>query len=256
MVTISIVSHCQVRMLNLIVTDILRYIDTDFELIITHNVAESACVDIPKNKRIVVIRNTRPQGFGANHNAAFKASSGDFFCVLNPDIRLNSNPFPTLLKLASQEGVGVVAPIIFRPDGSSEDSARKFPSPLELLGKVFGGTSAIHTGSGSVQDPDWVAGMFMLFPSSVFRKLGGFDERYFLYYEDVDICARLALAGYRRLVCQDVSAIHDARRSSHRDMRYAFLHLQSILRFFSSGVYRQIIQRQRAMTTQSTGSRN
>jgi GT2 family glycosyltransferase len=91
MVSISIVSHCQVRILNLIIADILRYLDADFELIITHNVAEHASAEIIKSKKIVVIHNSRPQGFGANHNAAFQASSGDFFCVLNPDIRLNSN---------------------------------------------------------------------------------------------------------------------------------------------------------------------
>jgi N-acetylglucosaminyl-diphospho-decaprenol L-rhamnosyltransferase len=86
--------------------------------------------------------------------------------------------------------------------------------------------------------------MFMLFPREIFKEIGGFDERYFLYYEDVDLCARLTLAGYRILLCNTVSAIHDARRSSHKNLRYMRLHLLSIIRFFFSDVYRQLRQRQ------------
>ena len=91
--------------------------------------------------------------------------------------------------------------------------------------------------------PDWVAGMFMLFPHEVFQNIGGFDERYFLYYEDVDLCARLTLANYRILLCSTVSVVHDARRSSHKNLRYMRLHLTSMLRFFFSSVYRKLQQR-------------
>ncbi len=110
----------------------------------------------------------------------------------------------------------------------------------ELMKKVAGGKSAIWSDAHPVSSPDWIAGMFMLFPRSVFEELHGFDERYFLYYEDVELCARLALAGYKRLVCSDVTVVHDARRSSHGSLRYAVMHLKSIIRFFSSNVYYQI----------------
>jgi GT2 family glycosyltransferase len=76
--------------------------------------------------------------------------------------------------------------------------------------------------------------MFMLFRAETLRSMGGFDERYFLYYEDVDLCARLREAGYEVAVCTEASAIHAARRESRRNLRFAKWHLRSALRFFTS----------------------
>jgi hypothetical protein len=86
---------------------------------------------------------------------------------------------------------------------------------------------------------DWIAGMFMLFPAAVFAKLGGFDEAYFLYYEDVDLCSRLRAQGREVLVSSGVSVIHDARRASHRNPKYLRWHLSSMLRFFLHHFFRQ-----------------
>jgi GT2 family glycosyltransferase len=84
---------------------------------------------------------------------------------------------------------------------------------------------------------DWVGGMFMLLRRDVFETLGGFDERYFLYYEDVDLCARLWSAGMRVMQLRQVSVIHLARRSSHRSLRYLVIHLVSMSRYFLSGSF-------------------
>lgn len=85
----------------------------------------------------------------------------------------------------------------------------------------------------------------MLFPKEVFQEMSGFDTRYFLYYEDVDLCARLALKGYRVALCQNVSVIHDAQRASRNSFFHFKLHLTSLLRFFLSPVYRQLRRRGR-----------
>jgi hypothetical protein len=90
---------------------------------------------------------------------------------------------------------------------------------------------------------DWVAGMFMLFPRTVFAQLNGFDEDYFLYYEDVDLCGRLALAGWRVVVCPASRVVHHAQRSSHRSLTYLRWHITSMLHFFLSPVYRQLCRR-------------
>ena len=85
--------------------------------------------------------------------------------------------------------------------------------------------------------PDWVAGMFMLISSDCFEQIGGFNEKYFLYYEDVDLCTRLKLAGYKIVLCAGVSAVHDARRESHSSLKHFLSHLRSFIRFFLSPVY-------------------
>ena len=240
-VTVSIVSHRQCLLMEKLLSDLSLHCSHDIcDVILTINVEESVPDVSGYNFPVQIIKNHIPQGFGTNHNAAFKFAHGDFFCVLNPDIRLAMNPFPRLLELARQSDVGVVAPRVVNNSGDREDSERRFPTPSELMKKIAGGKSAVWSDVHPVSSPDWIAGMFMLFPRSVFEKLHGFDERYFLYYEDVDLCARLALAGYKRLVCSDVTVVHDARRSSHGNLRYAAMHLKSIFRFFFSDVYRQV----------------
>ncbi len=242
MISISIASHGQGDLVGQALNDLAQFSDQlSFEVILTKNIPENlpftpAYFSYP----LRIVENSSRKGFGANHNAAFKLTSGEFFCVLNPDIRLTMNPFPTLLEFARQSDVGVVAPRVVNKFGQREDSERRFPTPWELMKKIGGGKSAIWSDAHPVSNPDWIAGMFMLFPRSVFEEFQGFDERYFLYYEDVDLCARLALAGYKRLVCSDVTVVHDARRSSHGNFRYASMHLKSIFRFFLSDVYRQV----------------
>lgn len=242
---VSVVSHSQFHLASALLDDLQRYCSRDVStVILTSNVHEQTDFALERyDFPVHIVSNDAPRGFGANHNAAFKLVKGDFFCVLNPDIRLTMNPFPTLLEFARQNDVGVVAPRVVNNSGQREDSERRFPTPWELMKKIAGGKSAIWSDAHPVSSPDWIAGMFMLFPRSVFEELRGFDERYFLYYEDVDLCARLALAGYKRLVCSDVTVVHDARRSSHGNLRYASMHLKSIIRFFSSDVYRQIRKR-------------
>jgi GT2 family glycosyltransferase len=77
----------------------------------------------------------------------------------------------------------------------------------------------------------------MLFPCKVFKEISGFDENYFLYYEDVDLCARLKFYGYKIIHYPFVSAIHKARYDSHHNIRYLLWHIFSIIRFFSSRAY-------------------
>jgi hypothetical protein len=84
----------------------------------------------------------------------------------------------------------------------------------------------------SVFYPEWVAGMFMMFRNSAYKKLNGFDEHFFLYYEDVDICVRAWKVGLKVLACPSVSVVHDARRESRRNIRYLWWHLTSMIRYF------------------------
>ena len=183
--------------------------------------------------KVEIIQNHTPKGFGANHNAVFRRCTESFFCVLNPDVELIENPFPTLLKALNDESIALAAPLIIAPDGSVEDSVRFYPTFASLLFKAFGssdGRFAVKFNE-PIQYPDWVAGMFMLFRSSVFKSLNGFDEGYFLYYEDVDICRRAWLHRMRIAVLPEVVAIHDARRDSRRSLRHMRWHLASMVYF-------------------------
>lgn len=73
----------------------------------------------------------------------------------------------------------------------------------------------------------------MLFQAEDYKRVKGFDEGFFLYYEDVDICARLWKAGCRVLACPKAQVVHDARRASHRNLRYMRWHVSSVVRYLS-----------------------
>ena len=238
--SISIVSHGQANLVHDLLTDIDHYCSgLSLEVLLTLNVEEALPFIVQDYKfPVKVIQNSNPKGFGDNHNAAFKLANGDVFCVLNPDIRLQDNPFPLLLEHITDADVGIVAPSIIIKDHELEDSARHFPTPLKILLKAF---SACKGGDYVIADelvfPDWVGGMFMLFRRKTYADIRGFDQRYFLYYEDVDLCARLTLAGFKIVLCPAAQVIHHAHRSSHRNLKYFKWHLSSMLRFFCSPVY-------------------
>ncbi|MET0507554.1 MAG: glycosyltransferase family 2 protein [Burkholderiaceae bacterium] len=203
-----------------------------------------------------MIDNRVPRGFGENHNAAFRHCLAPFFCVVNPDIEWASEPFAALLdcfdrdRSSAEEGPhppgtpaprvlttpqsrgarGLVAPLVTAPDGRTENTARTLYTFWEMLGQKL-------RPANRGPDADWLAGMFLLFRSDAYRQIGGFDERYFLYIEDVDICSRLRLAGWTLAQCADAIVIHDARNTSHRSPRYTLWHLSGMLRYWLSPAF-------------------
>jgi N-acetylglucosaminyl-diphospho-decaprenol L-rhamnosyltransferase len=228
MITASIVSHGHGIMVRGLVEDLLGCPEVA-RVVVTQNVSEKT--EYPEDGRVEVIRNTQQQGYGANQNAAFASASSPFFCVLNPDIRLKENPFPALLTVLQDAKVAASAPVIVTPENDIEDSARRFPTAMSLVGKALGLSDGTYLDIAGTQNPDWLAGMFLLFRSSAFREVGGFDEKYFLYYEDVDLGWRLRRRGYELRQVQEVRAVHAARRASRRDWQHAQWHLASMARF-------------------------
>ena len=237
MISISIVSHGQCGFVKDLLEDLSVYVAMpSFEVLLTLNIAEAlpfALDSFPYPIR--VISNDTPKGFGANHNAAFRQAIGRWFCVMNPDIRLSHNPFPFMLAELERLQGAVIAPVTLSPLGQCEDSVRRFPTLLSLAMKAFGATDGRYSyAPGDDTFPaNWIGGMFMLFQTENFRRVGGFDEGFFLYYEDVDICVRLWKTGGRVLACPGASVVHEAQRTSRRQFRYMRWHASSAARYFA-----------------------
>lgn len=247
-ITLSIVSHGHAQLLRQLLESIARQCQGELEVFVTENIPEGLEVPEAFPFPLHIIRNHRPRGFGANQNAALRLARGDYLCVLNPDIHLTADPFPALLACLEQNPkAGVAAPLVLTPEGLLEDSARDFPSPWTIFKKALGLNRDRETLSdrleGEALAVDWVAGMFLLFPSNVFRQVGGFDEDFFLYYEDVDLCSRLHSRGLEVMLSPTVTVVHDARRESHRNLKYLRWHLTSMLRFFLYHFFRKLTAR-------------
>ncbi|HUO44195.1 MAG TPA: glycosyltransferase family 2 protein [Burkholderiales bacterium] len=233
-VTVSVVSHGQAALVGELLSDLDAHCSTGLTVILTLNIAEPLPFAPTDFKfPVAIIRNAAARGFSANHNAAFRLTQTEYFCVVNPDVRLSRDPFPPLLDRLQDGVIGVAAPLVLDPSGKIEDSARRFPTPFGILKKALSARRDIDYAIGAEPVfPDWVAGMFMLFRSATFGAIGGFDEGYFLYYEDVDICWRLRRKGMRPVLVPAAGIVHNARRESHRNARYRVWHATSMARFF------------------------
>lgn len=216
--------------------------DVSMEVILTLNVPEPSPLEgLRLSYPVRVVENQRPAGFAVNHNNAFRHASGEYFCVINPDIAFQREIFTELIRELNDPNTGAVAPGLVDGEGKKQDSYRRLPTPLRLLSRYVGRERAgdlVPVGNDGRAQPDWIAGMFLVMRSEVFRELGGFDERYFLYFEDVDLGVRARIAGYRLVVNTRLRAVHEARRDSHRKFAFMAMHLKSAGRFFLSRSYR------------------
>ena len=231
--TLSVVSHRQNALVNQLLEDVQRVYVDRVALVLTQNAPDPVPFATGKlTFPLEIIVNRERKGFGENHNAAFRRCRTPYFCVCNPDIRLASDVFPALLQALDDPRAAVAGPLVRSPAGRIEDSARRFPSAAALLKKLFvDSREADYPTDRGPREVDWLAGMFMLFRSDSYRSIGGFDEAYFLYYEDVDICYRLHSSGATVIFEPRVEVTHDARRASRRDPSLALHHLASMLRF-------------------------
>lgn len=238
---ISVVSHQDGALVKKLLGDLTQ--DgwrgaVDFEVVITLNVPEDeAWLDASFPFPIHIIRNDKPRGFGANHNSAFRLMNSKAFAVVNPDIRLGQFHLSSLWDCLDRSNAGVCGPLVLDTSNKVEDSARRFPTLRSLFSRVIsGGGEADYNAGRSPLQVDWVGGMFLLFKSAAFKKIAGFDERYFMYMEDVEICRFLHSHGYDVFWVTETSVIHDAQRASHFNARHLGWHLTSVLRYlFSRG---------------------
>lgn len=234
-VSISVVIHNQVELVAELLTDLNSVTSNNFEVILTCNTTTDELPAGNYKYPIKVIRNNIPKGFGANHNAAANLAQGDFFAVVNPDIRLSSFSFQALLDVFDEPLVGAAAPVVLSVDGHIEDSVRRFPTLSRLFNRtVLGRRTPDYTWQDNPIPVDWVAGMFMLFRTETFQKIGGFDdEKFFMYMEDVDICRRLHRFGLSVTVQPMARVVHNAQRASRRKIQHVRWHVVSAVRYFT-----------------------
>lgn len=241
--TVSVVSHGQMPLLNALIADLILYAAPQLKrLIVTLNVPEpgDVCGDGAPFE-VIVRRNEQPLGFGANHNRAFGHCETEWFAVLNPDLRLSDDALGRLLA-AREPGDGLIAPVILNADGTPADSARRLPTPLSLARRRL--RRPPHAPDA---DFEWLAGMCLVLSSEAFRSLGGFDERYFMYCEDIDLSLKMRLAGWRLHRVAGARVVHDARRDSHRSAMHLKWHVTSLVRFWTSAVFWSYLRRRREL---------
>lgn len=158
-----------------------------------------------------VVRNAVPVGFGQNHNGVLapvvSGREARYVLVLNDDTELTPGSITALVRHADERpGVGATGPRLLWPDGSPQHSFYAFPS---LRGTVLASFRPSLLPDTPIEaGPGWLGGACLLLRAEALRKVGMFDTRYFLFFEDVDLAARLYEGGWTIDVCRTSSVIH------------------------------------------------
>lgn len=170
-----------------------------------------------------VVRLADNRGFSAGVNAGLARATGDAIAVINPDAVVEPGAFDTLMDvLASTPAAGLVAPLVVHPSGTAETSVGRFPTAarernhalwLDRTLGLEGRTCAFPETTGTV---DWASGCAWLLRADAVRAVGPLDERYFMYFDDVDYCRRLWSAGWTVVATRAARVAHDAGHGSTR----------------------------------------
>ncbi|MCB0475615.1 MAG: glycosyltransferase family 2 protein [Flavobacteriaceae bacterium] len=229
--------------------------------------AVESFLEIPLSKRLFLIDNSpttyfkntfdhpdveyiyhaENRGFGAAHNCIINSLKGfsKYHLVLNPDVAFEPAVILQLIReLDQDDSLTMIAPKVLYTDGSFQHTCRRYPSFIELilrnsaiLRKVFKRT--ISKGEYADRDlsqsfyPDFLHGCFHLYKTKDFIDLKGFDTRYFLYMEDMDICRKIDRSGKKKMYFPQVQITHAFQKGSSRNFRLFLYHLRSALQYFN-----------------------
>jgi N-acetylglucosaminyl-diphospho-decaprenol L-rhamnosyltransferase len=194
--------------------------------------------------QVEIVGPGRNVGFGAGVNYGVRRTTGALLLVCNPDVVVQPGAVQVLRRrVESDPSLGLVGPRLVAPDGSERPSGRAFPSlrrssAQAVLGLVAPGSATstryrARSRSGATAGiVDWVTGACFLVRRDAFEAIGGFDEGYFMYVEEVDLCMRLARAGWRTGIEQGSVVLHIAGVSTAaHPFRMVAAHHLSLWRF-------------------------
>lgn len=208
--------------------------------VIDNNSSDGTVQALEKLDGLTLLRQSKNLGFGAAHNKVLGEALGRYHFVINPDISFSEDVLSEMADFMDQNpDIVLCCPKILNPDGSEQRLTcrrptfkRLFLGRLAPLGAPFRRIRDEYTsrdGDG-VCDLDFCTGCFFVIRSEVFRRLGGFDERYFMYLEDADLTLRAKDFG-RTVIAPQFSVTHEWNRESAKKPRYFFIHLMSCFKF-------------------------
>jgi len=186
-------------------------------------------------------------GFGKGCNVGVQRARGTYLLFLNPDSLVSKDTLSTCTSfLEEHPDVGIVGPKILKPDGSFQAQCRRmFPTPFDAFShmfglsrlfpqsKIFGRYNLTYLDPDVSMEIDAVSGSFMCMRHEVFRKLGGFDDAFFMYGEDLDLCARVKQLGYKVWYHPETQVVHFKGKSSAKEKMRARVEFYRAMAIFS-----------------------
>lgn len=185
-------------------------------------------------------------GYGKAHNVALRESVYDkvpYHLVLNADISLNAEEIDSLCRfMDAQPMVGQLMPKVVYPNGETQYLCKLLPTPIDVFGRRFLPQRIIArrnaryelraSGYNRPMNVPYLSGCFMLLRTEAALKAGLFDERYFMYPEDIDLTRRIH-RDYLTLYYPDVQIVHNHKKGSYHSMRLLWIHIVNMCKYFN-----------------------
>lgn len=196
--------------------------------------------------RCVYIFNGKNPGFGAAHNVAIRKSIDagvKYHLVINPDIHFQTEILSVMMNYADEHtDTGHIMPLVLNPDGSVQYLCKLIPTPADLFFRRFfpeiftwkrmATFEMRYSGYNKIMEVPYLSGCFMFLRTEALIKAGLFDERFFMYPEDIDLTRRIH-RHYKTIFFPEVSVIHEHTRSSYKNIRMFLIHLSNLVRYFN-----------------------
>lgn len=208
-ISVIIVNHNT----NKYLAECLISLPKDIEIIVVDNDSQKK----PQSSRAKIILYDQNLGFAKAVNIGLKNSSGKYILLLNPDTKISAEAISKMLDYyENHSDAGIVAPKLISKNNVVQKSVRKFPNIIGAFKEYILGQKGeydfyLPTKTCSV---DVVVGACMLIKTDLFINLGGMNEKYFLYYEDIDLCRKVKKAGFKVYFLPEVEVFHEVGVSS------------------------------------------
>ena len=211
--------------------------ELDYEIIISSNSVypqEKRRGIQEKNQGLKWVFNARNGGFAYAMNEGLKVSTGDILITMNPDVKIKVGLPEMVNYLISDASIGLIAPRIVSSKGIAQDSYRDFITPVRFIKRHC--VRLLHRegncNTNRISQVDWVIGAFMVMTKVSYEVVGGFDDDYFLYCEDMDLCKRMHRCGYSVVYYPDATIEYEGTRSARHSWKYARIFMMSLFRYW------------------------
>ena len=200
----SVVTYNSEKYIGKLLQSIFDYVKgIDYHIFVIDNGSSDSTVNIVKSygSHVTIIESGKNIGFGAAHNSVIEKLDSRYHVIVNPDIYFDSNVVSAMASyLDENPDIGMISPKILYPDGRLQPQAKRDPKFIYLvsrrmslgcLKKYRDRYEMLSAGENDVFDIEFASGCFMFMCTALFKKIGGFDTRYFLYFEDADLSREL-----------------------------------------------------------------
>lgn len=233
--------------------DISKVIDSflsyklNSKLFVIDNSTDDSLRELCKDSKVEYVFNNKNVGFGAAHNIAFNKAyqlNSVYHILLNPDVYFKSSTIEGLIKKAeSDSSIGLLMPKIIYPNGDTQHLCKLIPSPKDLILRRFIPFQNIKKGLEKKYELRFfsyeeeaeipvLSGCFMLIRTSILKQVIGFDERFFMYLEDVDLCRRIGKIS-KLVYYPKVETVHNYEKGSYKNKKLLTYHIKSAVKYFN-----------------------